>query len=208
MPHILSVKHNHTYRKVRWAVGLRGSNNPPWITFRPCLPLLPLSTQPYSLTAYGTSLPRLPFFPPLKNHSKRILVAEWSLAATHSSAQPHVLAALAQAVLECHKSKSSSNIRTVLGPKRITDLALAAGWKLENETRVQPKEELQDGQWEVAACLSPSFEKELKDQVDDEREREVVLALRDACEASLQSIPEGRKGVHSMDVWIASFVRT
>jgi hypothetical protein len=142
----------------------------------------------------------------LRNQSKRLLVAEWSLQATRPSAQSHVLAALAQAALESHKSKSHSNIRTVLGPKRLTDLALSAGWKLESETRVQAQEGLLDGQWEVSACLSASFEKEVESYVLDEREKGVVLALRDACETSLQVTPGGRKGVHAMDIWIASFV--
>jgi hypothetical protein len=145
-------------------------------------------------------------FGALRKYSQRLLVAEWSLAATRPSAQPHVLAALAQAALQCHKPKSNSNIRTVLGPKRLTDLALSAGWKLESETRVQAEEGLLDGQWEVSACLSASFEKEVEGYVSDEKQRGVILALRDACEASLQGTPGGQKGVHAMDVWIASFV--
>ncbi|KAF2278872.1 S-adenosyl-L-methionine-dependent methyltransferase [Westerdykella ornata] len=145
-------------------------------------------------------------FRALKQHSKRLLVAEWSLSATHPSAQPHVLAALTQAALECHKSKSESNVRTVLSPKRLTELALAAGWQLKSETRVQPGEGLLDGQWEVSACLSDSFGREVVEVVSDERERGVILALRDACEASLQAIEGGRKGVGAMDVWVASFV--
>lgn len=145
-------------------------------------------------------------FRALKQHSKRLLLAEWSLVATHPSAQPHVLAALAQAALECHKPQSTSNVRTVLGAKRLTELALAAGWKLETEARVQPTEGLLDGQWEVSACLSPSFEKQIEEFVGDGRDRDVVLALRDACEASLEVVQGGRNGVKSMDVWVASFV--
>lgn len=145
-------------------------------------------------------------FRALKQHSKRLLLAEWSLVATHPSAQPHVLAALAQAALECRKPQSTSNVRTVLGPKRLTELALAAGWKLESETRVQPTEGLLDGLWEVSACLSSSFEKESEEFVGDGRDRDVVVALRDACEASLEVVQGGRKGVKSMDVWVASFV--
>ncbi|CAO2654354.1 Nn.00g110870.m01.CDS01, partial [Neocucurbitaria sp. VM-36] len=103
-------------------------------------------------------------FRALKQHSKRLLLAEWSLVATHPSAQPHVLAALAQAALECRKPKSVSNVRTVLGPKRLTELALAAGWQLESETRVQSGESLLDGKWEVSACLSSSFEREIDEQ--------------------------------------------
>lgn len=145
-------------------------------------------------------------FRALKQHSKRLLLAEWSLVATHPSAQPHVLAALTQAALECRKPNSESNVRTVLGPKRITELALAAGWQLESETRVQGEEGLLDGQWEVSACLSSSFEQEVEEQVSNERERAVVLASRDACEASLEGIQGGWKGVRAMDVWVANFI--
>ncbi|CAD0098165.1 unnamed protein product [Aureobasidium mustum] len=142
----------------------------------------------------------------LKQHSKRLLLAEWSLVATDPSAQPHVLAALAQAALECRKPTSTSNVRTVLSLKRLTELALAAGWQLETETRVQPTEDLLDGRWEVSACLSPSFEREVEEKVTEERERGVVFALRDACEASLGSVQGGLKGVRAMDVWVATFV--
>jgi len=116
-----------------------------------------------------------------------------------------VLAALSQAALECRKADSESNVRIVLAPKRLVELALTAGWRVEGENRIQVGEGLLDGQWEVSACLSSHFEKEVEEHVMDERERNVVLALRDACAASLEAVPEGRKGVKSMDVWVASF---
>jgi hypothetical protein len=94
----------------------------------------------------------------------------------------------------------------VLGPKRLIELAVAAGWQLESETRVEGSEGLLDGQWEVSACLSPSFEREIKKCVSNERERAVVLASRDACEASLEGVAGGMKGVRAMDVWVAGFV--
>jgi hypothetical protein len=142
----------------------------------------------------------------LKKHSKRLLLAEWSLVATHPSAQPHVLAALTQAALECRKPESDSNVRTVLGPKQLTQLAQVAGWQLESESRVQGGEGLLDGQWEVSSCLSSSFDREVEELLSDDRERAVVLALRDACEASLEGLQGGRRGVRSMDVWVANFV--
>ncbi|KAF2156253.1 hypothetical protein K461DRAFT_221464 [Myriangium duriaei CBS 260.36] len=145
-------------------------------------------------------------FRAIKQHSKRLLLAEWSLVASRPSAQPHVLAALAQAALECRKPKSTSNIRTVLGPKRLTELALAAGWQLETEALVPGGEGLLDGQWEVSACLSPRFERQVEEQVSNVRERGVVHALRDACEASVRFVQGGREGVRCMDVWVASFV--
>ncbi|KAF2823648.1 SAM-dependent methyltransferase [Ophiobolus disseminans] len=160
----------------------------------------------HSLWYFSSPSLILSTFRAIKQHSKRLILAEWSLAATHLSAQPHVLAALAQAALECRKSKSESNVRTVLAPKRLTELALAAGWQLESETRVPSGEGLLDGQWEVAACLAASFEKEVEQQVSDKRERGVVLALRDACEASLEGVQGGQKEVMAMDVWTANFV--
>lgn len=159
----------------------------------------------HSLWYFSSTSLILSTFRALKQHSKHLLLAEWSLVATHPSAQPHVLAALTQAALECHKPSSESNIRTVLSPKRLTELALAAGWQLESETLVQG-ERLRDGQWEVSACLSSSFEREVEENVSDERERAMVLASRDACEASLKGIEGGLKGVRAMDVWVASFV--
>ncbi|PVH92106.1 S-adenosyl-L-methionine-dependent methyltransferase [Periconia macrospinosa] len=160
----------------------------------------------HSLWYFSSPSLVLSTFIALKQHSKRLLLAEWSLVATHASAQPHVLAALTQAALESQKPTSESNIRTVLAPKRIIALALEAGWQLERETRVPGREGLLDGQWEVAAVLSDDFDRELKDHVVDERERGYILAARDACEASVGCVPEGMKGVGSMDVWVASFI--
>ncbi|KAI0469708.1 S-adenosyl-L-methionine-dependent methyltransferase [Xylariaceae sp. FL0804] len=76
------------------------------------------------------------------------------------------------AALECRKPKSVLNVRTVLSPKRLTDLALAA----------------------------------VEEHVRDEREEAVVVALRDACEASLKCVQGGVKGVRVMDVWTATFI--
>lgn len=185
-----------------------------WVQQSPLDYLSSLQGTPFDATVLAHSLwyfasPSLILstFRALRQHSKRLLLAEWSLVATHPAAQPHVLAALAQAALECRKTEGSdSNVRTVLGPKRLTELALAAGWQLESETRVEAGEGLLDGQWEVAACLSSSFEREVEEQVSDERERAVILASRDACEASLEGLQGGRKGVRAMDVWVANFV--
>lgn len=160
----------------------------------------------HSLWYFASPSLILSTFRAIKQHSKRLVLAEWSLVATHPSAQPHVLATLTQAALECRKSDSDSNVRTVLGPKRLTDLALAAGWQLESETRVKSEDGLLDGQWEVSACLSSPFEKEVEEKVGDERERGMVLALRDACEASLEGVEGGQKGVKAMDVWVANFI--
>ncbi|KAK4212901.1 S-adenosyl-L-methionine-dependent methyltransferase [Rhypophila decipiens] len=160
----------------------------------------------HSLWYFSSPALVLETFRAIKQNSKKLLLAEWSLSSTHPSSQPHVLAALTQAALECRKTDSKSNVRTVLSPKRLTELAVEAGWTLESEKRVQPEKGLLDGQWEVAAVFSKKFEEAVKENVKDERERGVVLALRDALEASLEGIQGGAKGVRSMDVWVAVFV--
>ncbi|PWY93761.1 hypothetical protein BO94DRAFT_622116 [Aspergillus sclerotioniger CBS 115572] len=146
---------------------------------------------------YLSSLP-LPPTPQPPPHSTQqsspTASAEWSLLATHPSAQPHVLAALAQASLECRKDSdsSASNVRTVLSPKRLTELAVEAGWRLEREAVVPCNEGLLDGRWEVGACLSGGFEREVKMVVKGERERAVVWAARDACESPCRQLSHPR----------------
>jgi hypothetical protein len=160
----------------------------------------------HSLWYFSSASLILDTFCALKQHSKRLHIAEWSLVATSPASQPHVLAALAQAALECRKPKSDSNVRTVLGPKRLTELAHSAGWRLQTETCLRCGEGLLDGQWEVSACLSPSFEREVAEHIRDERERDVVLALRDACKASLGNVQEHQNKVRGMDIWVATFI--
>lgn len=160
----------------------------------------------HSLWYFSSPSLILATFRALRKHSKRLYLAEWALSAADPSAQPHVLAALAQAALEWHKHNSTSNIRTVLAPKRLIELASEAGWQLESESRVQSGEGLLDGQWEVDACLSERFEREAMDLVKNERERGVVLALRDACQASVDGTRACGQKLRSMDVWVGSFV--
>ncbi|KAH7079877.1 S-adenosyl-L-methionine-dependent methyltransferase [Paraphoma chrysanthemicola] len=179
----------------------------------PSTPSETSQTPPFTATVFAHSIyyfssPSLILstFRTLRHHSARLHIAEWSLVATHPAAQPHVLAVLAHAALECRKPTSTSNVRTVLSPRRIRELAAQAGWVLESEDRVPCVEGLLDGRWEVGACLSERFEREVRECVADERERNVVLALRDACEASLEVVEGGKDGVRAMDVWVANFV--
>ncbi|TQV92127.1 SAM dependent methyltransferase [Cordyceps javanica] len=163
----------------------------------------------YSLWYFFSPELILSTFRAIRQHSKRLLLSEWSLVASHPSAQPHLLAALAQAALECHRPEGSishRNVRTVLGPKRLTELATAAGWQLESETSLQCGDELFNGQWEVGNCLSSDFESDLETLVSDERKRTAVSALRDACAASVEVVEGGRKGIKAMDIWVANFV--
>lgn len=142
----------------------------------------------------------------LSTRAKRVCIAEWSLTASTLSAYPHVLAALAQAAVECHNPTSVSNVRTILSPSAIVSSASAAGWTLKNERMFQPAKGTLDGMWEVGAVVDEGYLKEAQRLIQDEKERSVAIALRDAVVASLEAVG-GTKGVDSMSVWCGEFVR-
>jgi hypothetical protein len=132
-----------------------------------------------------------------------VCVAEWALCASVPAAAPHVLAVLAQAAFECRNPASTSNVRTLLGPAPLTALATEAGLRLANEQTVVPPETMYDGRWEVAVVRDVAFVKKAEEVVENERERAVVLALRDATLAAVAHL--GEQKVASMDVWVADF---
>ena len=140
----------------------------------------------------------------LSSRAKKVCIAEWSLSASTDHSSAHVLAVLAQAALECRKAESESNVRTVVSPLRIKELAAGSGWTLEQETSLSPGPGVRDGVWEASAVVSPSFEEAANDHVLDGRERGVVLALRDAVATSVVQLG-GTKNVTAMDVWIGVF---
>ncbi|EJT97267.1 hypothetical protein DACRYDRAFT_25090 [Dacryopinax primogenitus] len=141
----------------------------------------------------------------LRARCTNLCIGEWSLSASLKEGQAHVFAALTQAALECRKPSSESNVRTVLSPSAIKTLAQEAGWSLESERSITPELRLLDGRWEVGDVLDPAFEEEVKENVQDERERGVIFALRDATQAAVDRV-EGMKGVGCMEVWVAVFV--
>lgn len=142
----------------------------------------------------------------LSTRSTRIFIAEWSLSSSKMESYPHVLAALAQAALECRKPSSVSNVRTVLSPVAIEAFAKEAGWTVENRDVVRPKDNVLDGRWEVKAVIDDGFSKQVEESVKDEREKSVVYSLRDSMICSVENIG-GVGKVTSMDVWCATFVQ-
>ncbi|KAJ6577210.1 S-adenosyl-L-methionine-dependent methyltransferase [Mycena capillaripes] len=138
--------------------------------------------------------------------ARRICIAEWSLScAEGTSGTTHILAVLAQAAMECRKPASESNVRTVVSPARIKDLAAQAGLVLQAEALVTPGAGVYDGRWETDHAVRAQFAQEVEEFVKDDREKAVVYALKDAVEASLARVG-GRKGVGSMDGWVGTFL--
>ncbi|KAI0309346.1 S-adenosyl-L-methionine-dependent methyltransferase [Amylostereum chailletii] len=134
-----------------------------------------------------------------------VFVAEWALEGPEGQSA-HVLAALAQAALEAHSPSPSSNIRIAVSPAKIRQLAKEAGMKVEKEATVKAGETVLDGKWEVGEVLGEEFVERINDLVKGEKERDAVLALRDATVASVKRVGGG-KAVKSMDVYCATLVK-
>lgn len=136
---------------------------------------------------------------------QRICIAEYALTASDPKSIPHVLATLTQASVECHKPISKSNIRTVLSPSSIKASALAASLTLEKETKITPNEGMFDGRWECGAVLRKGYRDEIDENVTDEREKAVILAMQDSVRSNLELLTAKGENVRTMDVWMAVF---
>ncbi|KAF7316922.1 Methyltransf-25 domain-containing protein [Mycena chlorophos] len=136
--------------------------------------------------------------------ANKVCIAEWSLSG--ANAETHVLAALTQAALECHKpiGLSESNVRTVVSPARIKELAAETGLKVVEETKITPGEKIYDGRWEAQAVVRPEFVQEVDQFVANKRERGALYAMRDAFLSSLERVG-GTGAVRAMDAWLCVF---
>lgn len=138
----------------------------------------------------------------LEGRVDRVYVAEYALHATKETAVPHVLSAMVRATLEAHKAESTENIRTLLGPGEIKEMAEKRGWSVEKEKTIVPGEGLMDGSWETSSTGSPIFLSEVEDGIKDARVVSLLRSGRDAVTTSAKSIGGAGK-VTTMDVWAA-----
>ncbi len=169
-------------------------------------------------------------FKDLHDHNppiKTLALAEYALQASATDQNPHVLAVLAQSALESLRiGNTLANVRTVLSPKKITEIALEAGWKIRSEEKITPELGLQDGRWEIGTVVSKSWEKEVEDVFDgmkketgngdegviQERQKSWVMATRDATVAAVENLDgedmkSKRANCRTMDTWCALFDR-
>ncbi|KAJ2966688.1 hypothetical protein NQ176_g10031 [Zarea fungicola] len=138
----------------------------------------------------------------LKGRVGSVLVAEYALKATERDAEPHLLAAIARASLEAHNDASSANIRCLLSPAGIKEIAEAAGWKVGQETNIVPAQDLLDGIWETGDVRSKEFIRMVDQHITSPRVKEMLLSSREAVIAAHAAL-EGRK-TRTMDVWVTS----
>jgi len=81
-------------------------------------------------------------------------------------------------------------------------MAAKVGLVVQREYFITPGEGVLDGRWEVMAVMDREFSDRINELVEDGGEKSVVLAMKDAVEASLKQVG-GLTEVRSMDVWCA-----
>lgn len=100
-------------------------------------------------------------FKKLKTWGKTLCFAEWDTRIHTAEQLPHFLAVLIQAQYECFKDSSLSNVRTLLTPMDVKDIAKNTGWNIEKESSFYSPD-LQDEEWEVQHVLT-DYLKELNE---------------------------------------------
>ncbi|KAJ6572648.1 hypothetical protein B0H10DRAFT_2237437 [Mycena sp. CBHHK59/15] len=134
---------------------------------------------------------------------RRICIAEWSLSSPNIESQTHILAALTMAVLSNCEEAPERNVRMIISPHGIKELAKEIGLSLESEPFIDTRGKGPlDGTWEVNTILRSSFTDRIDEFSRNARERSLILALRDA---TVASHAQHKGAIESMDVWCAAF---
>ncbi|MGW0082287.1 class I SAM-dependent methyltransferase [Streptomyces sp. NPDC003393] len=84
--------------------------------------------------------------------ARRLWLTEWDLTPASGDQLAHLLAVLIQGQTEAAGSRGQGNVRTPVSREGLLRLLPEAGWTAEGSTPVDTGE-LQDGDWEIAACL-------------------------------------------------------
>ncbi|QKW25386.1 class I SAM-dependent methyltransferase [Streptomyces seoulensis] len=84
--------------------------------------------------------------------ARRLWFTEWDLTPTSDDQLAHLLAVLVQGQIEAAGSRGDGNVRTPFSRDQLLRLLPETGWTADGGGPVDT-EGLQDGDWEVAACL-------------------------------------------------------
>ncbi|MFD9573466.1 class I SAM-dependent methyltransferase [Streptomyces sp. NPDC059982] len=100
-----------------------------------------------SLDQLGATLTRL------RRWARNLCCAEWDLAPRSVEQLPHLLAVLIQGQIEAGGSRGEGNVRTPFSRESLLRILPAAGWNPVPGQAVDTTA-LQDGDWEVDACMT------------------------------------------------------
>ncbi|WP_053702585.1 class I SAM-dependent methyltransferase [Streptomyces sp. WM6368] len=84
--------------------------------------------------------------------ARRLWFTEWDLTPASGDQLAHLLAVLIQGQIEAAGSHGEGNVRTPFSREGMLRLLSEVGWTADGSGPVDT-EELQDGDWEIAACL-------------------------------------------------------
>jgi hypothetical protein len=141
----------------------------------------------------------------LKDRVRHVCIAEYALSASSNTSLPHLLSTFAQNALFVRNPTSTSNIRTVLSPAAIIEIAKKIGFHLLTFSTITPSLDLRDGYWETCTVESVDFVQEVNEKVTDVNEKVAIYALRDAMISALETLKLENKQPSTMDVWNAVF---
>ncbi|MFD8142261.1 methyltransferase domain-containing protein [Streptomyces sp. NPDC059708] len=123
--------------------------------------------------------------------ARRLCFAEWDLTPGSGDRLAHLLAVLIQGQAEAAGSRGEGNVRTPFSRERLLRILPRAGWTAEACGPVDT-DGLQDGDWEVAACLellaAPERLAALSEPV-----RQLVLSQADVLRAVAE--PQGNRAL-------------
>ncbi|MFF4429693.1 class I SAM-dependent methyltransferase [Streptomyces sp. NPDC001513] len=128
--------------------------------------------------------------------ARRLCFTEWDLTPASDDQLAHLIAVLIQGQIEAAGSHGEGNVRTTFSREALLRLLPEAGWTADGSRPVDT-EELQDGDWEIAACLD-LVETEERLAVLPEPVRQLVLSQTDVLRAIAK--PHGNRALTAYSV--------
>ncbi|MFE9928652.1 methyltransferase domain-containing protein [Streptomyces sp. NPDC005533] len=128
--------------------------------------------------------------------ARRLWFTEWDLTPASDDQLAHLLAVLIQGQTEAAGSHGQGNVRTPFSRESLLRLLPEAGWTADGSQPVDTRE-LQDGDWEVAACLELVGTNE-RLAVLPEPVRQLVLSQADVLRAIAK--PHGNRALAAYSV--------
>ncbi|MFD4952620.1 class I SAM-dependent methyltransferase [Streptomyces sp. NPDC058451] len=128
--------------------------------------------------------------------ARRLWFTEWDMTPASDGQLAHLLAVLIQGQIEAAGSRGEGNVRTPFSREALLRLLPEAGWTADGSGPVDTGE-LQDGDWEVAACLELAGSQE-RLAVLPEPVRQLVLSQADVLRALAK--PRGNRALAAYSV--------
>ncbi|MEU7381055.1 MULTISPECIES: methyltransferase domain-containing protein [unclassified Streptomyces] len=128
--------------------------------------------------------------------ARRLWFTEWDMTPASDGQLAHLLAVLIQGQIEAAGSRGQGNVRTPFSREALLRLLPEAGWTADGGGPVDTGE-LQDGDWEVAACLELAGSQE-RLAVLPEPVRQLVLSQADVLRALAE--PRGNRALAAYSV--------